>query len=72
MYCNFQSVKSPKTNVLNSLDGVQVVEINKVGHDGISVSEKKLHTVSKPFRLSSCSCAVKSQVNVTKHEFFCN
>lgn len=50
--------------ILNSQDGVQVVETKTLGHGGIRVPEKQLHTIPKPFSFETRkSCAVKPQVN---------
>ncbi|XP_025419095.1 uncharacterized protein LOC112689542 isoform X2 [Sipha flava] len=55
-------VKTQKIKVLNSHGGVQVIENKELGHGGIRVLEKQLHTVPKPFSFESRkSCAVKSQ-----------
>lgn len=49
--------------MLNSHDGVQVIENKEIAHDGIKVLEKQLHTVPKPFSFESrYSCAIKPQV----------
>lgn len=60
--CYLQPVKS-NIKVLNSHGGVQVVENKDLGHGGVKVQEKQLHTVPKPFSFESRkSCAVKTQV----------
>lgn len=49
--------------MLNSHDGVQVIENKELAHGGIKVLEKQLHTVPKPFSFESrYSCAIKPQV----------
>lgn len=54
--------KSQKIKVLNSQGGVQVVENKELGHGGIKVLEKQLHTVPKPFSFESRKlCATKPQ-----------
>ncbi|XP_026810968.1 targeting protein for Xklp2-like isoform X3 [Rhopalosiphum maidis] len=55
--------KTQKIKVLNSQGGVQVVENKELGHGGIKVLEKQLHTVPKPFSFESRKlCATKPQV----------
>lgn len=50
--------------MLNSHEGVQVIENKELGHGGVKVLEKQLHTVPKPFSFESrYSCAVKPQVS---------
>ncbi|CAH1707972.1 uncharacterized protein LOC114131203 isoform X3 [Aphis gossypii] len=54
--------KTQKIKVLNSQGGVQVVENKELGHGGIKVLEKQLHTVPKPFSFESRKlCATKPQ-----------
>lgn len=48
-----QHVKTQKIKILNSQDGVQVVENKELGHGGIRVLEKQLHTIPKPFSFES-------------------
>ncbi|VVC29847.1 Hypothetical protein CINCED_3A006199 [Cinara cedri] len=56
------AAKLQTIKVLNSHDGVQVVESKELGHGGIKVLEKQPHTVPKPFSFESRkSCAVKPQ-----------
>ncbi|XP_050539464.1 uncharacterized protein LOC126904460 isoform X2 [Daktulosphaira vitifoliae] len=47
------STKTQSIKILNSHDGVQVVENKELGHGGIKVQEKQLHTVPKPFSFES-------------------
>lgn len=57
-----KSGKSQKIKILNSQGGIQVIENKELGHGGIKLLEKQLHTIPKPFSFDSRkSCAVKSQ-----------
>ncbi|XP_050422631.1 uncharacterized protein LOC126834612 isoform X3 [Adelges cooleyi] len=57
--------KTQKIKILNSHDGVQVVENKELGHGGIKVQEKQLHTVPIPFSFASrkSTAIVKSDVS---------
>lgn len=57
--------------VLNSQDGVQVVETKELAHGGIRIPEKQLHTIPKPFSFESRkSCAVKPKPEVNFNFLF--
>lgn len=61
----FQPASTQKINIVNSQGGVQVIENKELGHGGIRVHDKQLHTVPKPFSFASRkSVAVKPQVLV--------
>jgi len=56
--------------VLSSQGGVQVIENKELGHGGIKILEKQLHTVPKPFSFESRkSVVVKPQVRILHFNF---